>query len=290
MEANEGAIGFQALVLIRWLHFVAVFVLFGAAFFWFYTPGPLPRTRRATGRLLSVAAVAAALAGLGWIAAIIATMAGGWASLGDADALSAFLFATPFGGPAAFRLILLAAALVAVFAPMGEAARLRAYAVTGALLLVDQAWLGHAAEGGAPTIAVYAVHVLAGAAWLGGLPPLLFALREADAADRRAILEAFSDMGLIAVAALVCGGLGSALFHGALRPEALLHSEYGHVLTAKAGLVAFMLVCAAYNRFVAMPRDAAAPAALRRSATLEIALGLLVLAAAAVLGVTPPPG
>ena len=87
----------------------------------------------------------------------------------------------------------------------------------GAALLIDQAWLGHAAEGsgawGALMVAVYGVHVLAAAAWLGGLPPLLFALRETrgqgdDETRRRTIelLLRFSVIAMPAVALIVASG------------------------------------------------------------------------------------
>jgi putative copper resistance protein D len=57
-----------------------------------------------------------------------------------------------------------------------------------------------------------------------------------------------------------------------------------------------MLGLACFNRFVVMPGlrvastcDAQA-GRLRISVTFELALGVLVLAAAAILGITPPPG
>jgi putative copper resistance protein D len=57
-----------------------------------------------------------------------------------------------------------------------------------------------------------------------------------------------------------------------------------------------MLVLASYNRFIAMPRlrkrlgdDPAQASGLRRNVGTEVFFGALVLAAAAVLGMTPPP-
>ena len=56
-----------------------------------------------------------------------------------------------------------------------------------------------------------------------------------------------------------------------------------------------MLALAWYNRFVALPRLRLGPASgsqsarLHASVALELALGIFVLGAAAVLGVTPPP-
>ena len=72
-------------------------------------------------------------------------------------------------------------------------------------------------------------------------------------------------------------------------------TDYGYVLGAKAALVASMLALAYYNRFIALPRLRLGPASARQSIRLqtsvafELGLGLCVLAAAALLGVTPPP-
>ena len=151
-------------------------------------------------------------------------------------------------------------------------------------------------------LAVYCAHVLAAAAWLGGLPPLLCALREAggqgeEAARRQRfeILKRFSLVALPAVAMIVASGLGNVGFRVGASFERVFLTDYGSVLCAKAALVAVMLALASYNRFVAQPRLRLAPPSprqgvlLQTSVALELALGLAVLAAAALLGVTPPP-
>jgi putative copper resistance protein D len=75
-----------------------------------------------------------------------------------------------------------------------------------------------------------------------------------------------------------------------------LGSDYGDVLFKKIALVAAMLAIACVNRFVLMPRLRTAPlkrmtqiARLRLTVTFELALGLLVLGASAILGITMPP-
>jgi putative copper export protein len=94
----------------------------------------------------------------------------------------------------------------------------------GALLLISQAWLGHAAQGGAGLygaimITVYVTHALATAAWVGGLPPLLFALVEqrrfAPNEARECtldILSRFSLMAMVAVTLLLASGIANAGF------------------------------------------------------------------------------
>jgi putative copper resistance protein D len=296
------------LVLARWVHFASVFVLFGSPLFWFLMderPGELPRAFRATSVLLRLAAVVAACSGVAWLAGILANMANGFASVLDPETLRVFFNQTQFGPVVELRLALLAAALVITALPWRGRASLAAFLCVGALLLIDQAWLGHAAEGaglhGALMLTVYSIHVLAAAAWVGGLPPLLFALaeqRRSPPPEARAatldILSRYSLMAMVAVSLIVASGIANAGFRVGFSFDRLLDADYGAVLAAKAGAVGAMLALAFFNRFIAMPRLRAAggvapTARLRASVAVELALGVLVLGIAAVLGVTPPP-
>ncbi len=307
---------FDVTVLARWIHFAAVFILFGSAFFWSYMEearrsddrGGLPRTLRATTILLRVAAPVAAISGVVWLACLLANMTNGFSSVVDPDTLRTFFLQTQFGPVAALRLALLAAAVPIVLLPWQNRAVTSALMHIGALLLIDQAWLGHAAEGGAGLygmvmIVVYSVHVLAVGAWVGGLPPLLFARveqRDFSPAEAREatldILSRYSVMAMVAVSLIVVTGIANAGFRVGGSFDRLFDTHYGCVLSTKASVVAVMLGLACFNRFVAMPRLRAAPKAdmtqiarLRASVACELVLGVLVLAVAAVLGVTPPP-
>ncbi len=306
---------FQLLVIARWVHFAAVFALFGSALFWFYAfpdaglgPRRAPQAFAATGLLLRAAAAAAALSGLAWVAGTLVSVASGspapdWGSLRDLETLHAFFLETNFGHVWMLRLALLAAALYAALRRRGLAS-LRALVLLGALILVSQAWLGHAAQGGtglygAAMIVAYGLHVLAAGAWVGGLPPLLFAAAEAgrkgSAAAILQILFRFSAMAIVAVAVIVATGAANAGFRVGASFGKLFNAPYDDVLFVKLALVAAMLVLALFNRFVAMPglrarRETSFPArTLCWSVGAELALGALVLAAAAVLGLTPPP-
>jgi putative copper resistance protein D len=302
---------FDALVLSRWVHFATVFLLFGASFFWLtvgrQAPGQtvpdLPRSQRATVRLLAIAAPLAALSGLGWLLGMLANMTGGFGPAIDPENLRLFFFETAFGPVWGVRLILLAAAAVTALSPLRNDIRFTILGHAGALLLISQAWLGHAAEGGsglygAMTISVYCAHVCAGGAWVGGLPPLIFAMFETRTAGPEAsrketyeILSRYSAMASIAVTLLVLSGIANAWFRTAGSLGILGRTGYGAVLLAKIILVTAMLALAAFNRFIAMPRlRRGTPAGHPRASILvELGLGVLVVAAAAVLGITPPP-
>ena len=303
------------LVIARWIHFASVFVLFGSSFFWLYMgservsacPGGLPRALRATTILLRIAAPIAAISGVGWLACILINMARDFHSVIDPEDLRLLFFETPFGAVSILRLALLTINAVIAFLPWRGRWRFAALVPVGALLLISQAWFGHAAEGAglyrAIVITIYGIHVLASAAWVGGLPPLLFALSEQRRSGPREardctldICSRFSLMAMGAVTLLVLSGIANAGFRVSGSFGKLFDSAYGGVLLKKIALVAAMLVLACFNRFIAMPRLRAASSKgttqivkLRHSVTLEVAVSLLVLGASAILGITMPP-
>ena len=254
-------------------------------------------------RGLRFAVILASSSGIAWLACTIATVAGPGA-LVDRETLRVFFLETPFGGPAALRLVLLAALLGVAMLPLAEATRAAVLLPLAAMLLVSQAWFGHAADGGphaTVTILAYAVHVVAAAAWVGSLPPLTGMLgryvRGTDgAADLSMILERFSVFAAPVAGAIVLSGIVNTMAHGGRDVAALLASRWGEILCVKIAMVAAMLALSCFNRCVLMPRlrrrQKAAPDLTRllySSARAEAALGLLVLGGAAVLGLTPPP-
>ena len=294
------------LVLARWLHFASVVVVFGGSLFWLYEWqdfAGLPWTARATERINRAAAAVAALSGIAWLVATIANMTGDFAGVIDRDTLHAFFLETSFGPFELSRLGLLAV-LVALAAPPGSSApRFIALTAFSGLLLVSQAWLGHAAEGGSTLcgcamVAAYATHVLAAGAWVGGLLPLLLAIIErrhpGTDGDTFRVLSRYSAIAVAAVSMIVVSGIANTAFHAGGNVSVFLFSSYGAVLLAKLSLVAAMLVLASINRVILMPRlkgdrDGLTSHTLERIILLECVCGLLVLGAAAILGITPPP-
>lgn len=303
------------LVIARWIHFASLFLLFGCSFFWLYVgrerssagraepPGAL----RATILLVRIAAPIAAISGIAWLACMLINMTRYAGSIMDPEDLGLFFFETPFGPVSFVRLSLLAGAVVIAFLPWHGRWRFAALALLSAALLITQAWFGHAAEGAglyrAIVITVYAIHALATAAWVGGLPPLLFVLIEqrrfAPCGARERTLDVcsrFSLMGMIAVTLVAASGIANAGFRVAGSFGKLLDSDYGDMLFKKLVLVAAMLAVAYFNRFIAMPRlrasslkDIRSITWLRYSVGFDIVLGALVLGASAVLGITMPP-
>ncbi len=307
---------FDALLLARWVHFTSVFLLFGCSFFWFSMGAGrpaavlagLPWTVRKTTHLIRIAALVAAASGVAWLAAAIANMTGEFGGVVDPEILHAFFFETAFGPLAVARLILLAAVATFAILPMKPSSRFVATAAISASLLVSQAWFGHAAEGGGTLqgtamIVAYAAHVLAGAAWVGGLPPLWIAIVEqrrrrcipAPGAAALHLLSRYSAMAVAAVSVIVVSGIANTAFRVNGAFGTLASTTYGETLFWKLGLVALMLALAAFNRFVMMPRlhlssePRTSLGLLFVSIALEGLLGIFVLGFAAVLGITPPP-
>ncbi len=293
------------LIAARWVHFAALFALFGGPLSFMLArsaaPAEAARLFRPTDLLLRIAAVTVAVSGLVWIAALIANMTGGFAEAATPDTLDAFFFETQFGPIVIIRLILLAAGVLAIALPRGI--RFGAWLVVSAGLIIDQAWLGHAANGGASLfgaamVSIYAIHILAGAAWVGGLPILLLALAQRDPANGPrgivTILSRYSALATGAVTLIIASGIANALFRVHGHFARLVATSYGEILLIKLLLVAVMLALATYNRFIALPRLETAKqtpnfSGLSLSISVELAFGVLVIGAAALLGVTPPP-
>jgi putative copper resistance protein D len=283
---------FLILALARWLHFGSVMALFGASLFSLYAAS---RDREVPYR---AAAILAAASGMIWAGSTLLAVAANSTEAFDRATLSAFFLETQFGRVWLARAALLVGLLVAAFMNRGRGRAVAIAALSGALL-VSQAWLGHAAGGPDWGLAVYALHVLAGGAWLGGLVGLAATMEDArrapDSSAAYSALQRFSAMGIVAVALILASGIVNCI----LRLDtlsALFATNYGRTLLVKIALVAVMVGVALYNRVRLMPlglkpssRERAL-ALLGRNVAIEQALGALVLAAAALLGALSPMG
>ena len=303
------------LVLARATHFAAVMLLFGElVFVLFVARAPFRDSSRAgfdedsgAGRHLTVLAFWSILvsiaSGAAWLAAEAASMSG--LPLSEAigrNTLGLVLSKTLFGRLwiLRFALVVGIGALLLTIARSSEQQRsLRIQ--SGALVLAGAylaslAWAGHAAAARGPErfvqITSDVVHLLAGAAWLGALPGLVFLLGRAHAlATGAQATRRFSILGVVSVGALITTGFINAWFLVGTVP-ALIGTRYGQLLLAKLALVVLMVCLAAINRLHLSPRlqghDPEARRLLRRNAILETAAGIGVVAIVGSLGVTIP--
>jgi putative copper resistance protein D len=284
-----------ALVLVRFVHFAAVAIAFGTVLFRVIIAGP-SFAATLSPRLLHWErwALGAGLATLvAWFFLEAAVAGEGWASAGDPGTLGSLLTDTAFGHSWLFRTVtgLACGALLAT----ERGRRLPALVALG-LFTLSLGSVGHGVmlDGaiGYLLMGSMALHALGAAAWLGALPGLCLALSpgKGDIAAPEAIrlLYRFSAVGHAAVASVYLTGLvQSRLINGDWLP--LGGSAYDGFLGIKIVLAVLMGVLALINRYVLLPNAGSqAIGRIRRSAILEVVLGIGVLALAAQIGMMSP--
>ena len=309
------------LILVRAVHFAATLSVVGAAFFQVFIAWSV---LEGTARVELRAALVRRLAWIVWIGFALMLLSGtAWfvlvaqsisdqpigTVLSDDSILGAVLFDTDFGRDWLLRL-----GLIALLAGL-LAADLRgtkdsggflktAMVVVAAGLAGTLAWAGHGNGGaglaGSIHLAADVLHLIAAAAWLGGLLPLAFLLANADRVSSVEVARAaslrFSAYGLVAVGTLLLtGSINTWYLAGGI--HALIATAYGHLLLLKIALFLVMLALATVNRFWLTPALASDTGEtferkvlrrLRGNVAIETAAAAVILAVVAVLGVTPP--
>jgi copper transport protein len=185
-------------------------------------------------------------------------------------------------------LVALAALLPPVLAGGGGRPRRASLAVLGLAGLATWPLSGHPLASPMPVVSALAdmAHLGAMGLWLGGLVVLFgFLLPRAGRRQLGVILPVWSRWAAVALLWLVAGGVLQALVEvGTV--GALVHSGYGRLVLAKAGLLSGVLAIAFFSRRLVMRRGA--PAGLRRLVGVELGATAAVLALSAVLVQTTP--
>jgi len=279
----------EALVLCRFVHFVAVLMLFGA---WLFRPllfkDQLPPVDRQLARLARWLSATALASGVAWALLITASMAGSAASAFDPDTVARVLGNTFFGQVWRWHLLINAALLALLFTPWRSSLPLRL--ALSSLLLASLAPVGHGAMldglSGQLLILNQIVHLISVATWLGGLMLLLMMLRQPNV-PLAEVLRRFSGVGYALVAGLLISGLINVrVLTGQWWPTPLF-SGFALILLIKALIVLGMLGLALFNR-LRIDDCEQRMGALRRSVMLEWLLGIGAVAAVSLLGTLPP--
>lgn len=249
----------------------------------------------------------AAVSGVIWVLLQAAAMSGlPFGEAMTADVLLTVVNETQFGLVSEIRFAL--AVILAACLACAHVSLARWSALASALGLVAAiSWTGHAGSTVGTTgllhLAADVLHLLASAAWIGGLVPLALLLnmtrRNRDASSSLLACDAtrrFSALGLVSVNTVFATGVVNAwILIGSF--HALLVTEYGRLLMFKIALFAVMLTVAAVNRFWLTPRLALVSASnpqpdvlrqLTRNSIAEIALGLMVFGIVGALGTLHP--
>jgi putative copper resistance protein D len=305
-----------ALAIVAWTarlgHVAAAMLLFGASLFPFYAGVRSWPHRRARVIPLTLASIvlSAVVLSAGFT---LVDLTGETASLVSISELRGFFLDTAFGPVwlvrIAFSVAAFAVALGFAIPPMLDELRYRQQnallLVLSAGILISLAAAGHArgALAGGPrdfAVSSEAIHLLAAGAWTGGLPPLLIHLLKAARKKQETnlalpMLERFSFMGQWTVVLLLAGGfstLAALIAAWNMKVSGLQINGYSATLFVKLALLALMLAIAIINRCILIPRLERGPAVLlllQRMVFIECILGLLIIAAATVLGSQAPP-
>ena len=140
-----------------------------------------------------------------------------------------------------------------------------------------------------PLVLITALHQLATAAWLGGLPFLLIVIRRSPSAEfARQISARFSTLALVSVGVLASAGvLLSFAYVGSLK--AVYGTSYGAMVATKVLLFGVLLFLGALNfQLVRNGQASTILASLKRFGEAEIGIGITVILAAASLTSLPP--
>jgi putative copper resistance protein D len=142
--------------------------------------------------------------------------------------------------------------------------RLHSLALASGLgLVAGIAWTGHAGSTAGDWANLHltadVLHLVAAAAWLGGLVPLALLLSQARRNEAHAwaslasqAARRFSILGIVSVGIIISTGIVNAwILVGSI--EGLIATEYGRLLMLKLFLFIIMLVYAAINRFLLTP-------------------------------------
>jgi copper resistance protein D len=308
----------DALIVARGIHFAATAITAGVLIFAAVVAHPAFGTAhaiaagtvfRARSQAIGwIGLAVAVISGAAWVALQASAMSG--LPLGEAlsgEVLWIVVSKTHFGMVSDLRLAL--AGLLAVFLPLVGSARWTRWLppALAAALAATIAWTGHAAATlgllGTFHVAADALHVLASAAWIGGLVPLVMLLATARCYDdptwamiaRGATLR-FSTLGIVSVATLVVTGIVNAwILVGSI--PAIVGTDYGRLVLVKIALFSAMLSVATFNRLRLTPRlclpsqtvlRKEALSQLTRNSTIEVVIGVVVFAIVAVLGTLHP--
>jgi copper transport protein len=266
-------------ILGRWLLFLGLLTLLGAAAFGIIVASPSPILYR---RLLPLAWLLAAI-GSGIVIAV---------EIADSGASLDEILGSSLGNGILLRGVplLVAGSGVVVAQRRPGRASLAVVALGACVALLADVLLSHAAAGSnaAVDVAVQALHVVAVGLWLGGLAGLLLTIgRTADERTARTARR-FSWLATIGIAIVAVTGLLRAIAEvGTV--DALLTSDFGHLVIAKTALLATLALLGAVNHFRNVPAAGRTVGGLRRVGSVELLVGATVLLLTASLVNLAPP-
>jgi cytochrome c oxidase assembly factor CtaG/putative copper export protein len=284
LAVSKLAMNTSAALTVGWLLMAAVFVP---------SDGPASSSLDSLGRRCLRAASLSAVAWAASTAALVVFSVSDifGIALGPSisgDMLRTFLLELPQGR--ALLLVVLVATALSVAAHLPKTPGGAGYLLLVALCgLMPPLFTGHAASAGNHALAVYslAVHIVAAAAWVGGLIVLLVIARHAG--DRLpAIVTRYSGLALVCFLAVGASGLANAWVRlGGLE----LGSNYGLLVVGKAAVLAVLGTIGLWHRRAGIPALTShrRTGVFVRIATVEVLVMAVAMGLATGLSRTPPP-
>jgi copper transport protein len=282
LAGGTGQSGSPPAVATRWLLYLGLFALLGAAFVALWV------ARRPVPNLLAMAAVGWVLTAVGTVGVVGVQWAESGAALED-------LPGTSIGVAALARAASLGiTGLVLAWLAVGKAAsNRRGWALVGLAAAAGFAvdvLTGHAAAGAdwALQAASQWLHGVTAGAWMGGLAGLLVTLPSTAPEERIATARRFSFWAGIALGIVaVTGAIRAIAEVGTL--DALITTDFGRVVLGKSAVLAGVAFLGAFNHFITVRNAARVLLRLRRIGGAELTLALVVVGLSGVLvNLTPP--
>lgn len=296
-------------VLVRWVHFMGLLVVIGAAAFYWLVLGraasgglAAPVAHDGAARARGVGIAGAVLLALGMAGRLLAQWAALRANATNPTAmpLSRVLRDSAWGHAWMLEAGALAVAIIGLHLARRAGSPRVGWGIAGiasVVLAVAPALSGHAAvpETAIPLIAD-AAHILSAGSWMGALLVLLVAglpaarLAPEPARAMTSLVNAFSSCALASVAVLVFSGI-AATWRNVESMSALVSSPYGRILLLKLGVLAVAALIGLYNWRRARPALAASgdDTAIRRAMRAELTAAAVILLVTAVLVAIPTP-
>jgi copper transport protein len=313
-EGNGFGADSLSYVVVRWLQFVALLIIIGAVAFRQLVLGFLRRKEEPDSPMLADAGTRAArigyvAVGVLLLSAVLRLVAQSYAMHGAAGMsnvgqIISMLDRTVWGRGWLLQLVAAGMTGFGLHQARQSGATGRGWGIAsgGAVILAfTPALAGHASS--APRLLPLAIiadglHVLGAGGWLGSLSlvvlagiPAAMRLAEGQRGPMVAeLINAFSPTALV-FAGLVAGtGTFAAWIHVGTVP-ALWQTPYGKTLLLKLGILSIVALTGAYNWLRVNPTlgQIAGAERIRKSATIELAVGIAVLLVTAVLVASPTP-
>ena len=158
------------------------------------------------------------------------------------------------------------------------------------IIAVSFTLTGHTAEAPIWVRGALALHVVAAMWWIGSLYPLRSACNALGVSNLRSLMVEFGKQAMFLVGLLVIAG-GVISYHLEGSFSNLLNTGHGNLLLLKLGTVAVILSLAAVHKFRYVPKLSSAESVttLKRSITIEMVIGFIILVITALMSsVTGP--